>query len=457
MNIFTAKNFYFIGIGGIGMSALATLLIKQGKKVSGSDLCPSEITDAMKKLGVKIHLDQTEENITKDIDILIYSSAVPENNPERKKAKKLVIPQWSYFEAVEKYMERSEMRICVAGTNGKTTTTSLAGLIAEKAGLDPTVIVGSLVKEWKSNARMGESNMMIVEACEHQEHFLHLDPNVIVLTNIEEDHLDYYKNLENIIKAFEKFVQKVPKVGWIIANNDDDIVKKLPKPKCQMITYGIDNEADVMAKGIVSYHRQQSFEVWFQNNYIDDVALRVPGKFNIYNALAAMSFALSIGVDFASVKDVLENYTGTWRRFEKKGIWKGAEIISDYAHHPTAVKGTLQAARDFFPGKRIIAVFQPHHKHRTKSLFNEFVEALREADVVILPEIYHVAGREEKDLKISSKDLVEALKKEGRDAVFTKDLKETKKVMSATLARGDVVLMMGAGDIYTLANQLCPK
>lgn len=461
MNLARAKNIHFSGIGGIGMSALAQIVHAQGKNVTGSDCADSQVIGKLRSLGVPVNVPESASMITNNIDYVVYSSAVPEEHEERVKARALNIPHVSYTQALAELMTTYHVGTTIAGTNGKSTTTALIGLIAEKGGFDPTVVVGTLVKEWKSNARLGKNkHFMIAEACEHQSNFLAFNPHVIVLTNIEEDHLDYYKNLQNIIRAFQQLIDTLPKHGWLIYNADDRVSReKLKLPQTQIRTYGIAYPADVTARGIVSLPEEQSFELWVGENYVNDIVLRVPGTFNISNALAAITWGISFGVPTKTLVSVLQNFSGTWRRFEILGLWKNAHIISDYAHHPTSVKATIQGARDFYPNHRIVVVFQPHQKHRTQVLFDQFVQSLQAAELVILPEIYYVAGREGA-LKISSRDLVDALEKNQKSNGAQKkywyagSLQETKKIMQQQIRSDDIVLMMGAGDIFTLAEEL---
>ena len=448
MNLTKLKKIHFIGIGGIGVSSIAKMMLSQDKVVAGSDLELTEITQELKNMGAKIFQGHKSENLAEDTELIIYSPAVPEANPELTRAKELNIPQLSYPEFLGE-LSKDKFTIAVSGTNGKTTTTAMLGLILEKAGLDPTVIVGSKVNMsgWQGNLRMGKpphqnfwcggkSKYFVVEGCEWRAHMLNLKPKVIVLTNIEEDHLDYYRDLNHIIETFQKYVDKLPSDGLLVLNADDVNSINLKRPKCKVITYGIKNPADITTNKF-------SFK------------LKVPGIFNIYNALAAGACALNLGVKREEIKKALEDFTGLWRRFERVGERDNAIIISDYAHHPTAVKGTILAAKEFYPDRRIVAVFQPHHHNRTKNLFNDFVASFDRADLIILAEIYDVAGREaDKDQNVSSQDMVKAIDARGKKVLYAKDLAETKKLILQNIQSNDIVLIMGAGDIYQVANKL---
>jgi len=435
------KKIYFVGIGGIGVSALAKLFKGQGKKVAGSDKYSSEITDDLKRQGIKVDIGHKEENLDSDTDLVIYSPAVKSKIPEMKKAARLEIKQLSYPEALG-VISKDKHTIAVSGTHGKSTTTAMLGVILVKAGLDPTVIVGSKIKHrgFDENVRMGKSKYFVVEACEWRAHMLKLNPKVIVLTNLEPDHLDYYKTFKNLKNTFKEYVGKLPKDGLLIFNADDrNCIEMAKSTKCKTVGYSIKSD------------------FYF--------SLQVPGRFNIYNALAASTCALELGIKPGIVNGALSSFKGIWRRFElieadKRGYLRGftpkITLISDYAHHPTAVKETLKAAKEFYPQRRLIVVFQPHHFDRTTRLFKSFTGAFNKADLVILNEIYDVPGREVKK-KISSKDLVRELKKQKIKSIFTKDLEQTKKVLLENIQKKDLVLIMGAGDIYTLSTILLDK
>lgn len=433
MNFFNEiKKIYFVGIGGIGVSALAKLFSAYGRpaegwKVSGSDKYSSEITDELKKQGIKVYIGHKEKNLDSDTDLVIYSPAVPSEIPERKKATELKIKQLSYPEVLG-LISKDKYTIAISGTHGKSTTTAMLGLILAGAGFDPTVIVGSKVGPFKySNLRIGKSKYFVVEACEWRAHMLNLRPRIIILTNIEPDHLDYYKTFKNLKETFKEYVSNLPKNGLLVTNTDDKTCQEIAKSaKCKVVNY-----------------RRLGLRL----------NLRVPGRFNRYNALAASTCALELGVKPEIIKKTLADFKGIWRRFEKVGEYKDALIFSDYAHHPTAIKETLKAAKELYPDKRLVVAYQPHHFDRTKKLFKEFTKAFDFADLVILSEIYDVPGREAVK-KISSEDLVREIRKRNIQAIFTKDLKRTKRVLLENLKRNDLILIMGAGDIYNLSTSL---
>lgn len=448
---------YFSGIGGIGVSALARYFKKSGYEVCGSDLSASEITDDLQNEDILVNLSQVAENIDDTIDLLIYSSAVPASNPERQTAEKMKIPQFSYNQVLGDLSERKNT-LAISGTNGKTTTTAMSALILEAGGIDPLVIVGSKVRQWNSNLRFSESEYFLVEACEHQAHMLQLSPKTIVLTNIAADHLDYYGDLDNIINHFQQYIDKLPDDGLLIYNYDDNNIAKLKwqKSNFKIMTFSFDNpDADVYVDKYKIKPGQQDFWVVYHGEAFVRIHLPVPGKFNVYNALAAITLALSLGINKDAIKSALESFSGTWRRFEKLGEKAGVLYVSDYGHHPDAIIGTIEAAREFYPDRRIVLVFQPHHHNRTRMLFDDFVTSIAGADVAIVSEIYKVAGRmDEKDLAVSSKDLVKEISKMNSNVSYASDLDEAFSLLQDVVRSGDVVLLMGAGDIVKLNKRV---
>ncbi len=414
---------HFIGIGGIGVSALARYYLEKGAKVTGSDLVSSEITDTLREKGAKLLIGKHRvENLPKTADLVVYTPAVPANNPELKRAKKLGIKCQSYPEALGE-LTKKYFTIAVSGTHGKSTTTAMIGLLLTKAGFDPTVIVGTKVKEFgNSNYRAGKSKYLVIEACEYDESFLNYYPNIIVITNIEAEHLDYFKTFNNVLKAFKKFVKKLPKDGILI---NEKKYKKTEK------------DAAKLRK-----------------------VLKVLGEHNISNALSALAVARALKIPDKVSYQALSEYKGSWRRFEEKEYkiqdtkYK-IHIISDYGHHPTQIRVTLKAAREKYPQKKIWCVYQPHQCQRTFYLFKDFVKVFRQApvDKLIITDIYDVAGREEKEIKkkINSEKLVKAVNK---NWVIYLPKKEIIDYLKKNLRGGEVVIIMGAGDIYKLSDEI---
>ncbi len=454
MDINNIKKIHFVGIGGIGVSAIAKLMIWQKKKVSGSDCQKSEITDELKKMGAKIFIGHQQENLADDIDLLICTLAVPENNPEIIKAKKLGISIFTYPQALG-FLTKEKFGIAVCGTHGKSTASSMLALVLKKAELDPTIVIGSKVADFNGNAAIGKSEYFVFEACEYKRAFLNYYPKIIVLNNIELDHTDYFKNLEDYKNAFEEFIGHLPKDGMLIYNGDDARVLSIEHQIPNVVKFGLNENNNVQGCGIKFGKGATKFKVYYNNKNLGEFVLKVPGIFNVYNALGVIAATLLLEIKPKIIKKTLADFSGIWRRFELAGEINGAKIISDYAHHPTEVRSTIEGAKNFYPDKRIVAVFQPHQRNRTKKLFNDFIKSFDQADMVILSEIFDVAGREEKkDSDISSLDLVKEIKKRSKEKIvlFAKNLEETKKLILENAQKDDVILVMGAGDIYKITN-----
>lgn len=483
INFDKTKKIHFIGIGGIGLSAIAKLMLARGKIVSGSDINESEITDELEKLGAKIFIGQKEENLTDDIELVIYTLAIPKDNSELAKAKMLKIPLLTYPKALGKIFN-DKYGIAVCGTHGKSTAASLVGLILAAGGLDPSVLVGSKAPEFQGNLRIGASRYFVIEACEYERAFLEYWPKIIVLNNIELDHTDYYKNIEDYTSAFIEFINHLPSDGLLIFNGDDrqmSNVKAQMSNQCQssnvkMISFGLGKNNDLRCRKMKIGEGRIRFWATFAGKNVGEFTLKIPGKFNVYNALAAIMVGLHLGIDVEKIKKTLANFGGIWRRFEIKGEYEGATVVSDYAHHPTAVKATIDAAREFYPGKRIMAVFQPHQHNRTKMLYQDFLKSFDRADMVILAEIFDVAGREEKkDENVSSQNLAEDIRKRIKNkdnkilgyydigmlkknlVFYAKDLTGVRKLIDEKIKTGDVLLIMGAGDIYKIADTISQR
>lgn len=417
------KNIYFIGIGGIGMSALAQFFLHRGCAVSGSDRGSSPVTEILEKKGITVYLGHDATHVPEDVDLVVYSDAIPTDNPERVRVRELGKKEQSYFEALGE-ATKDYKNIVVSGTNGKTTTTAMLAKILTDAGLSPTVIVGSLIGEYGSNFVAGESDIAVIEGCEYKRHFLHLRPYIFVITNIELDHTDYYKDEADVVNAFKEMIAKVPRDGTVIAPAHGKLVSQALEGVQNVVVYDTASVPELL----------------------------VPGAFNIENAKAAKAAAQLLGVAEESIDASLKNFKGTWRRFEIKGNTKaGALVIDDYAHHPSAIRGTLEAAREKFPGKRIVVVFHPHLYSRTKSFFNEFAEELARADEVMLLPIY--AAREEPDPEVSSEKLVEKITALGTQARLVPDFQSVEPELEGR-GEGEVIFTMGAGDVYRLADML---
>ncbi|MBT4209804.1 MAG: UDP-N-acetylmuramate--L-alanine ligase [Candidatus Komeilibacteria bacterium] len=446
LNLDNINKVYLAGIGGIGLSAIAYYFQNLDKEVIGSDQIASEITKRLEDARIDINFKQVASNISDDIDLFIYSSALPETHEELLKAKELKIPTFTYSQFLG-LLSKNYKTIAVTGTNGKTSTTAMLGLMLEKAGLDPTVIVGSLVPQWGNNFRFGKSDILVVEACEWQAHMLELDPNIIVLTNVAEDHLDYYKDLNDIKKHFQKFVNKLPKDGLLIKNIDDQNSETIKFKNT--ITFGSNEKADCRFENLRVEDNKQKFDT----NKFENIELSVPGKFSIYNALASMVVANHLKVNKHQMWNALSEFQGTWRRFELVGQMKSNIVISDYAHHPDSINLLLRAAKDFYPDRKIIAVFQPHHHNRTQTLLDEFAKAFYLADQAIISEIYQVSGREDEAHEdVSSMDLVEKMNHNNKH--YAADFKKVKEILKDINPSNSVIIFIGAGDIDDVAREV---
>lgn len=422
-----ARKIHFIGIGGIGISAIARMFLLEGKAVSGSDQNQSLVTAELAKLGAKIFIGQKAENISPETELIIYTIAIPADNPERVTGERLNIPSLTYPEALGQ-ISKTKTTIAVAGTHGKTTTTAMIAQIALAAKLDPTVVVGSFMLNddgSQTNFIAGKGDLLIAEACEYRRSFLNLSPKILVITNIDDDHLDYFQYLADIERAFAELAAKVPKDGYLICDvNAPNLASVLAAAKCQ----------------VIDYKKKES----------DNLHLLIPGTHNILNAQAALAAGEMLGVSPSTSLEALNRFKGTWRRFEFKGeLAGGALIYDDYAHHPTEIKATLVAAREKFPKRRIIAVFQPHLYSRTKLLLEDFAVSLRLADEVIIAPIY--AAREAPDPTVSHQQLAAAI---GAKAQALESLPAITAHLQTLIKPTDLVLTIGAGNVCEVAEAL---
>ena len=449
------KHIYFVGIGGIGMSAIAKIMMEKGYKIYGSDQNPGELTKMLKKQGATIYDSHRSENINENIDLLIYSSAISENNPERQEALRKKIPQIKRAEILSTLME-SAYSIAVAGTHGKTTTSSMISYLAIKSKLDPTIAIGGVLNNLKTNARLGKSNYFITEADEYDRSFLKLNPDLAVITNIETDHLDCYGNFDNIKNAFKEFINHIKQDGTLVCNIDSSTIKEiLPEITKNIITYGINCNADYRAKQIHFSKNQSTFSVYHKNELTGNITLNIPGRHNISNALATIALGIKLGIPFKEIKDIIPGYTGVERRFEVKGIINDIMIIDDYAHHPTEIDATIRSVRDGWKN-RLIIIFQPHLYSRTGDFYKEFANALIQADIIIITEIY--AARENPVNHISGEMIADyANELAQRKIYYIKNMTSIPEFISPLLQPQDIVITMGAGDIWKVGEELIKR
>lgn len=449
------KRVHFIGIGGAGMSGIAAVLLSLKYEVTGSDLKATEVTDKLVKMGAVIHFGHKSSNVA-GTGVVVYSAAVPLDNPEIVEARKRAIPVIQRTEMLAELM-RLKYGIAVAGTHGKTTTTSMIGLAMTEAKLDPTLVIGGQVDAFKSNAKLGKSTYLVAEACEAFGEFFLLSPMVSIITNIDDDHLDYFGSIEKVREAFVEFANKVPFYGCVILGSDDEQVKRiLPKIKRRLVTYGFSKDAQVVANKVVFEKQGSRFEVLLNGKRLGAVQLKVPGRFNIQNALAAVSVGLELKVPFKTIAKGLSRFTGAKRRFEVKGSFKGAVVVDDYAHHPTAVSETLRAAKNFAGSRKLLCVFQPHLYSRTQLLRDKFGKSFGDADEVVLTAIY--PSREKPIPGVTGHTLVEALRENGhKNVTYLEEKGALLEYLKGRLNDKYVLLTMGAGDIYKVGNDLIQK
>lgn len=447
---------HFIGIGGISMSGLAEILLKEGFTISGSDNKESALTDHLEKMGATVFYGQKASNIIPGIDVVVYTAAIHEDNEEYQAAQENGLPMLSRAELLGQLMTNYDTPIAVSGTHGKTTTTSMLSHILLAAELDPTISVGGILKAIGGNIRVGGSKVFVTEACEYTNSFLHFFPKIGVILNIDEDHLDFFKDLNDIRNSFHKFAGLLPEDGILIINGEipdlDGITEGL---KCQTIRYGSNSSMDYSATNISHNNLgEASFDLVKSGTFVDRISLSVNGDHNVSNALAAIVAADILGVPLEAIKTGLKEFHGTNRRFELKGEVNGITIIDDYAHHPTEIAASLTAAHNY-PHKDIWCVFQPHTYTRTKALFPEFVEALMNADHIVLADIY--AARETDTLGISSKDIADALKERGCDAYYFSSFEEIEDFCIGKCHKGDLLITMGAGDVVNIGEDLLKR
>lgn len=439
------KKVHFVGIGGIGMSGLAEILWSRGFKVSGSDISLSEVTNRLSELGMEIYEGHSQENIN-DVDVLVYSSAVNIDNPEVKAAIDLKIPVIKRSEMLAETM-RMKYGIAIAGTHGKTTTTSMVGLVLTKAGIDPTIIVGGKLSGLGgTNARLGKGEYIVVEADEFDRSFLKLTPSIAVITNLEKEHLDIYNDLDDIKSAFIEFANKVPFFGFAVLCLDEPALQEIiPEIPRKIITYGITNQADVRAVDISYSEHSNIYTVIYFGKELGQIKLNVPGLHMIKNSLVAVSIAMQLGIDFSLIKEALESFTGVYRRFETK-YDKELMVIDDYAHHPTEINATLAAIRGGWK-RRLVAVFQPHLYSRTKDFYQEFGRSFLNSDLFICTDVY--PAREKPIEGVSGKLITDAAKSYGHKNVYYEpDKTNIPSLLKRLCKEGDIIVTLGAGDIW---------
>lgn len=447
---------HFIGIGGISMSGLAEILKHEHFTVSGSDSRESELTRHLEQMGITVFYGQKASNITEDIDLVVYTAAIREDNPELMQVRAAKIPALSRAELLGQIMDNYKNSIAVAGTHGKTTTTSMISQILLAAETDPTITVGGILKAIDGNLRVGKSDIFISEACEYTNSFLHFYPKYSIILNVEAEHLDFFKDIQDIRNSFRKFAENTKKDGAVIINGEieryDEITGGLAP---QVITFGLSDACDFYPAD-VSFDEKAcaSFTAMYRGNEVMRVSLRVPGIHNVLNALAAIALALDLKLPKEAVAAGLSAFGGADRRFQYKGCKNGVTVIDDYAHHPTEIRATLTAAKKY-PHSRLVLVFQPHTYSRTKAFLDDFAEVLSLADMVVLSDIY--AAREKNIYGVSSGDILEKLKKRGCNCYYFPSFGEIEEFLKKNCMNGDLLITMGAGDIVTVGEHFLDR
>lgn len=456
VNLKNYNRIHCIGIGGIGLSGIAEILLYRGYKVSGSDMNPSDITKKLAQIGATIYIGHNAANV-ENADLIIYSAAISEENPEIIRAREKNIPLASRAEVLGVLMNEYENSVAISGTHGKTTTTSMVALILDAAKMDPTILVGGQLKEIGGNIKVGNSQFFVTEACEYRDSFLELKPKIEVILNIDSDHLDYFKDIDHIVKSFYQFAKGVLPAGKVIAYDSNPFVSEVIKKCDNAVTFGYNQNSTYSISNVRFDQRgMPNFKVEYGNESTV-VKLNVPGEHNILNAAAAFACCHILGVEPEIIAETLELFNGSHRRFENVGVTsKGVKIVDDYAHHPTEIKYTLSAANNV-PHNKLWCLFQPHTYTRTLALFDDFAEAFEKTDVLILADIY--AAREKDIYNISSEKLAEKIKTAhpDKEVYYIESFEKIADYVNKNAVENDLVITMGAGDIYKTGTLLMEK
>ena len=446
---------HFIGIGGISMSGLAEILLKEGFTISGSDASRSALTSHLESLGASIACGQRAENIHSNMDVVVYTAAIHPDNPEFAAAKAAGIPMLTRAELLGQIMRNYRTAIAVAGTHGKTTTTSMFSTLFLAAEKDPTITVGGILPEIGGNIRVGHSDLFLTEACEYTNSYLSFYPTVSIILNIEEDHMDFFKDIADIRSSFHRFAGLLPDDGLLVINGEIEHPEEITDGiRARFVTYGLTGAEDYSADpDNITWDEKgcASFLLYHQKKPVGPVTLNVPGIHNVSNALAALSAALELGIDFDRAAAGLSSFHGTERRFQYKGQRQGVTIVDDYAHHPTEIRATLTTAAHCHH-RELWCVFQPHTYTRTKAFLKEFAQALSLADHVVLTDIY--AAREQNTIGITSEDLLKELRKTGTDCCYFPTFEEIEKFLQKKCMHGDLLITMGAGDVLKIGENM---
>ena len=444
---------YFVGIGGISMSGLAEVLLSEGFRISGSDMKASPLTDKLASMGASVYYDQTVSHIDESVDLVVFTAAIHEDNPEYIAMKELGIPSLTRAELLGQLMRNYKIPIAVSGTHGKTTTTSMVAEVLLASDTDPTLSIGGILKSIEGNIRVGKSPYFVTEACEYTNSFLSFYPTLSIILIIEEDHMDFFKDLDDIMNSFRLFAQRLPKDGTLVINKEiKDYEKVTEGLECDVITYGMDDSCTYHAKNVL-FNKQGygEFDVIYDGESLGHIVLSVPGNHNVSNALAVIAASRKLGISMDVIQAGLLGFRGANRRFQYKGTLNGVTIIDDYAHHPTEIHTTLGAAQNY-PHREVWCVFQPHTYTRTKAFFEDFAKSLSLADHIVLADIY--AARETDTLGMSSELLCEEIKKLGADCHYFPSFVEIQEFLKSHCIHGDLLITMGAGDVVNIGENL---
>ncbi|MGL4790768.1 MAG: UDP-N-acetylmuramate--L-alanine ligase [Anaerotignaceae bacterium] len=453
INLKKYKNIYFIGIGGISMSGLAEILNFQGFHVSGSDIKPSQTTNHLEKLGIKVNYGHSKENISKNIDLAVFTAAVKADNPEIITAKEMGIDICDRADLLGCIMDAFKNSIAISGTHGKTSTTSMVSEILLAADTDPTISLGGILSTIEGNIKVGNSPYFVAEACEYHNSFLKFNPFVAVILNVEAEHLDFFKDLQDVQNSFKNFAKNVPSDGYVVIEKNTSGFDYITKDLCaNVVTYGLDSSCNWYATNIIhNPNGNSSFNAIYMGKDMGRINLNIPGDHNILNSLAACAATYALSVPMDKIINGLENYTGVNRRFQYKGTFNGITIIDDYAHHPTEIRATLAAAKNIEYNK-LWCIFQPHTYTRAKALIEDFGKSFEDADKIIVTDIY--AAREIDTGEIHAKDLAEEIKRNGKSAQYISSFDEIVEFVKSTGEFGDLLITMGAGDVYSVGEKL---
>ena len=447
--------FHFIGAGGIGMSGLAMLLMKNKASVAGSDQMPSEVVDSLRRAGADIKIGHKGENLSPETDAVVISAAIKENNPELQQARVRGCKVYKYADMLGELMSRYE-GIAISGTHGKSTTSGWLIHLLKQAGIDTNFIIGARINQLDRSSGVADSKYFVAEACEYDRSFLNLKPKIACILNIEQDHLDYYKDEDEIVETFGEFALGTKRHGILIANGQDAnvarILRKLGK-KLQHETFGLEKNCNFYAENIALNDGLYAFDVYYNNQLLGATRISLPGKHNILNALAVIAMAINVGLEPERALELLPGFTGIERRLMLKGQCNGITVLDDYAHHPTEIRASLAAIRQKYQLKHIWCIFQPHQYSRTRFLLDDFAESFKLADITIVPEIYFVRDSESARKEINARILVDKMQSNGTQALFIESFEAICDYLKNNAGPGELVVTMGAGDIWKVADE----